>query len=228
MRRASARPPSGAFDDEGEPVLELRPMSMRPSREPPRDAASGGGGGFGGASPIYSLGPMPMRVMREPPNAPPQVFADPAALLASVRAATARDELLQLLLVGMRAIARKAALFVVRRDAYVGWSCNPELGDEARLREVKIPLKLPSALATAAAGTTYLGPIYASEAHDALLAVMGSATGDVAITSVRVSGHAVVLMLADELVDTMIGTYRMEEIARAAGEVLSRILRRGR
>jgi hypothetical protein len=54
---------------------------------------------------------------------------------------------------------------------------------------------------------------------------MRAASRDVAIVPVRVSGKAAVIVVADELEDTMIGTRRLEEVARAAGEAFARILR---
>ena len=74
----------------------------------------------------------------------------------------------------------------------------------------------------------YLGPIYKSEAHAPLLAIMGRATNDVAVTAVRVKGHPTTLLVADELGDTALGTQRMEELARGAGDALARIMRRAR
>ena len=40
----------------------------------------------------------------------------------------------------------------------------------------------------------------------------------------RANGRPVMLLVADELTDTLTGTRRMDELARAAGEALSRLL----
>jgi hypothetical protein len=53
---------------------------------------------------------------------------------------------------------------------------------------------------------------------------MGSASRDVAAVSVRVAGRPVMVLLVDELADSMSGTRRMDELARAAGEALARLL----
>jgi DUF971 family protein len=87
---------------------------------------------------------------------------------------------------------------------------------------------LPSALSNAAASGRYLGPIYNNEAHAPLLQVMGKSTRDVAITSVRLKGQSTLLILADELGDTALGTKRIDELARAAGDALTRIVKRAR
>jgi hypothetical protein len=57
---------------------------------------------------------------------------------------------------------------------------------------------------------------------------MGSATRDVAVVPVRVSGKPTLLVLADDLGDTMIATKRLEELAAAAGDALNRIVRERR
>jgi hypothetical protein len=54
---------------------------------------------------------------------------------------------------------------------------------------------------------------------------MHTATQDVAILAIRVGDRPAVLLVADELGDTLLATKRMEELARAAGEALLRILR---
>ncbi|WP_394847904.1 hypothetical protein LZC95_10620 [Pendulispora brunnea] len=161
-----------------------------------------------------------------PPPALP--FPEPSRVLAAMRNALDRDEVLHALLTGVRVVARKVALFVVKRDAFIGWRCTPEFGEEADLRKIRISNTLPSALSNAAASGRYLGPIYNNEAHAPLLQVMGKSTRDVAITAVRLKGQSTMLVLADELGDTALGTKRIDELARAAGDALTRILKRAR
>jgi len=81
-------------------------------------------------------------------------------------------------------------------------------------------------LATAASGTTYLGPLFRTDAHLGILEFMKEASRDVAVTGVRVDMHPVLLLLADELGDTALGTKRIEELAKAAGTALARLLRK--
>jgi hypothetical protein len=57
---------------------------------------------------------------------------------------------------------------------------------------------------------------------------MRGASRDVAVVPVRVVGKTAVVILADELGDTMIGTRRLEEIARAAGDAFARIVKNRR
>ncbi|WP_394822386.1 hypothetical protein [Pendulispora albinea] len=162
------------------------------------------------------------------PDEPTLPFPDPSRIIATMRSALDRDEVLHALLMGTRAVARKVALFVVKRDAFVGWRCTPEFGDESELRKIRIASNLPSTLATAAAAGRYLGPLYRTEAHAPLLQVMGNTTRDIAMSVVRLRGQATMLVVADELGDTALGTQRIDELARIAGEALTRILKRAR
>jgi hypothetical protein len=53
---------------------------------------------------------------------------------------------------------------------------------------------------------------------------MKEVSNDVAAVLVRVAGRPALIILADELGDTMIATRRAEELAREAGHAFSRIL----
>jgi hypothetical protein len=192
---------------EDDVVLELRPP--RPPRTPQFDAPQR----------VPSVAPPPLGL-------PSMPFPDSSSVLAALRSATSRDEILASLLLGVRNVARKAGLLVAKKDQFVGWMCNAEFGDIGAFRFVSISTGSPSIFATAAAGRTYLGPVYRDRVTAPLLDVMGSTSPDVAVTPVRVLGKTAVLVVADELGDTMLGTKAMEDLARAAGEALARIVRR--
>jgi Type II secretion system (T2SS), protein E, N-terminal domain len=160
-----------------------------------------------------------------PPNLPRPPFADPGPVLDAMRAAKVRDDVMHALLTGVRAVALRVGLLVVKRDAFVGWSCADELCAQQTWAKVHVSTGYPSALATAAAEGTYLGSVQPSEAHTPLLDAVERASRDVAITPVKVGARAALLIYADELGDPALSTKRMEELARAAGEALARILR---
>lgn len=183
---------------------------------------------FDDEGPPTDVMPLPPYGARSSTPPIPLPLPDASHVLSAMRNAIDRDEVLHALLVGARVVARKVALFAVKKELFLGWRCTPEFADEARLRETKIRANLPSALATAVVAGHYLGPIFKSEAHAPLLGLMGRATGDVAITVVRVKGHPTMLLVADELGDTALGTQRLEELARGAGDALARIVRRAR
>jgi hypothetical protein len=156
----------------------------------------------------------------------PQIpTADIGGILATLRAAGSRDEILELVLTGARMVAFKVALFVAKRGGYVGWTCTPEFGDRAALQAVLVPVDSGSVFDEAVRDGLYLGPILLDEVHAPILHVMRGASRDVAVVAVRVSGKTAVVIMADELGDTMLATRRLEEISRAAGEAFTRIVR---
>jgi len=194
-----------------------------------RNVADHGGTSFGPrASPVPSFipGPPPLPGAGVYNASVAQIpFADVGGILAALRAAGARDEVLELMLTGARMVARKVALFVVKRSGYLGWACTPEFGERASLQSILVPLESTSVFEQAVRDGLYLGPLCHDEVHAALLHVMHGASRDVAVVPIRVSGKTAVVMLADELGDTMLASRRLEELARAAGEAFARIVR---
>jgi len=156
---------------------------------------------------------------------PSPPFADAQPVLGALAEATDRDAIIALLLSGARAVARRVGIFAVKREAFLGWACSPELGDPRAFRALAITAALPSVFAGVASGSDYLGPLYRTEAHAPLLDLMETTTRDLAIVPVRVHGHAALLLLADELGDPALSTKRMSELAQAAGAALARVLR---
>jgi hypothetical protein len=153
-------------------------------------------------------------------------FPDAAPVLAAMEEANDRDAILALVISGMRAVARRVAIMAVKRDAFVGWTCNAEFGDARAWRSVQVPAGLPSVLATAAAGTSYLGPLFRTDGHMPIIDFMKEASRDVAAVGVRVDMRPALVLLADELGDTALGTKRLDQLAKAAGVALGRLLRK--
>jgi hypothetical protein len=166
-----------------------------------------------------------------PPNAPSPPFRDIASVLEAIRGASDRDSILELLVTGTRSVARKIAVLALKRDGVlVGWTCSPELGERSVLRAARVRVAMSNVLSAALdADTASLARIPKDATHAPLLAVMKAPpAGEVALVAVRVEGKPVALLMADELGDTLIATRRMEELARAAGEALARLLREKR
>jgi hypothetical protein len=152
-------------------------------------------------------------------------FADAQPILAALGDASDRDAIIALLLSGTRVVARRVGIFAVKREAFLGWTCSPELCDPRAFRALSITSSLPSVFAGVASGSDYLGPLYRTEAHAPLLDLIGTTARDLAIVPVRVHGHAALLLLADELGDSALSTKRMLELSHAAGTALARVLR---
>ncbi len=231
------------------PPISVRAPSIRPPGAPGAGAsganAAGGGTstgssfgvgtrpGMGAASPpatsLSATQAAQARASGSPPKGATLSFPPPDAthVIASLKTAPDRDAVLGYVLAGARVVARRAAIFVAKRGEFVGWSCTPEFAAQSALDGLTIPQDAPTVLNWAANEGTYLGPLDPS-AHGPLLSVMTSATRDVTAVPVRVSGKTALVIVADELGDTMIATKRLEEIARAAGEALLRVLRAGK
>lgn len=176
-------------------------------------------------APLHSFIPGPPPVPAYAAYAPQLPFADVGGILAALRAAGSRDEVLELVLTGARMVAFRVAIFVVKRGGYLGWACTPEFGDRSRLQSVLVPLEADSLFEEASREGLYLGAIRNDEVHSGLLHVMRGASRDVAAAAIRVAGKTAVVIVADELGDTMLATRRLEELARAAGEAFGRIVR---
>jgi hypothetical protein len=160
------------------------------------------------------------------PGATGATFASLAEILGAIARAVDRDAIIELALTAMLRVAERAAVFVVRREQFQGWVCNPAFGAEQQLRDVVVPQRMPSVLATAVAAGYYLGPIPGTAAHASLVGVMGRASREVSVVVVRVAGRPALLLLADELDDTLLGTRAMGEIASQVGAALERVVLR--
>ncbi|MBX3228032.1 MAG: hypothetical protein KIT84_27595 [Labilithrix sp.] len=215
-------------------IDELGPSLSLPSTGagPSTGTGAGPGAGAGGSAqpPLGSFipGPPPVPGSLTPSSYSafaPQVAAEMSGVIAALKAAGSRDEVLELVLTGARLVATKVALFVVKKGGYLGWMCTPEFADRSQLQAVLIPLEAQSVFDRAIREDVYLGPIRYDDVHAPLLRILKNPTRDVAVVPIRVSGRTAVVIVADELGDTMIGTRRLEELARAAGDAFGRIVR---
>jgi hypothetical protein len=204
-----------------EPVFELRRLGPPPTIREPGPPTIRLSAGEEAASSMRLPAParLPLSV-----NAPSPPYPDVGTTLAALRAAADRDEVLALVQTGVRAVARRVALLVVKKDGMAGWSCTPEFGDEVALKQLKIPIRAPNLLTAVLSGSVHLGPLMGTFAAP-LLRVMRKPSRDVAMAAVRVGDRPAVLIVADELGDTMLATKRIDELARAAGDALLRVLR---
>lgn len=156
---------------------------------------------------------------------PPAAVVDVRTFLTAMANANHRDDIVELAFRCMGLFANRVALFSAKRDGFHGWLCNEAFGSPEALRSVVIPNNQPSVMATAAATTIYLGPLPKTPVHAPLLAVMGSASSDLAVASVRVGGKVAAMLVCDELRDTLSSTRKMDELARAMGDALTRLVK---
>lgn len=169
----------------------------------------------------------PVLELRAPYSQHAMPSARPAVELAAataMRSAQSRDEILKLLLEGASEVAKRVILLAVKKEGYTGLLCSPAMGDEARIRELRVPPEGPSIFVNVATGGTYLGPVYALQAHKPVLALLPGISDMVAVTAVRLKGRPLVLLLAEGMNAPVKDVTTLEELARAAGEAFARIL----
>lgn len=203
-----------ALDTEGLRDVVERRRSVPPGSLPAPPSL----GGF-----IPKPPPLPRAGFDAAPEAAMRV--DLSSVFAAIRSAESRDAVLELVLAGARAVASRVALFVVKKGGYLGWIGSPEFAEPGAIGSILVPLETSSIFDRAVREDVFLGPIPNDAVHAPLLRAMQSASRDVAAVPVRVSGKTAVVILADELADTMIGTRRLEELAHAAGDAFARIVR---
>jgi hypothetical protein len=207
-------PPAIERDARGDedPVLDLRRRkSVVPSEAAPR------------SSPHTARGPFS-------PSASHPSLEDADPVLDAIRGASDRDRILELLVVGVRSVAQRVAVLAVRRDAIVGWTCTPDFGDSAEFRAVRLSVSARTVLSdTLKHDGVTLARLPRDAAHAPLLAaITAPPPGEVALVAVHAAGKPVAVVLADELGEVLTATERMQELARAAGEALVRLLRERR
>jgi hypothetical protein len=189
-------------------LTDLEPLTQRIREEP--------------AFPLVASLPRVLPVIS--PETIPSFEPDPASTLGDLRVAESRDEVLALIEKSARAVAKRVALLVLRKDTLVGWSCSPAFGAPDALRDLSIATKGGGLLRAVLDGELYLGPLLGS-VGTALLTVMKTSTRDVAIIAVRASKRPVVVIVCDELTDTLLATRHLEVMAKVAGEAIERIVR---
>lgn len=139
--------------------------------------------------------------------------------------APTRDEVVLATLRGMAAVARRVGVFAVRRDAFTGWACTRSFASESDFRSVRIDRRDDTVFAHAAAEGWYVGAIPGTAAHREILSFVPDPDAEVAVVAVRLLGRAAMLILATQMIDTMIATRTAERLAQASAKALIRVLR---
>jgi len=200
-----------ADDDDG-PVVELR-RSKTPSTQ---------------AMPAVRLESPPPRPLEPPlPEPAPPAAAEPAPLhqlLRQMTQATARDPLMELVLMAIHGVAPKVALFAAKKEAFTGWMCTPEFGSRTTLADVRIEVRVPSVFGTTAAAGQFRGPLIRSGTHAGLFNFVKATQPEVLAVAIRAAGKPVVIALAYEIADVPLAMNVMTEVARVAGDTLERIV----
>jgi type II secretion system (T2SS) protein E len=223
--RAAVNTPAHGFNAPVDPNI---PFALTRKSLPPRSKASLPPGTETSGQPVTQRGPFGHPVARSSP-VHATLLANVAPILDQIREAHDRDAILELVVVGARTVAHRAAVLAVRNGALIGWTCSPELAERADLRKVRL-----SATGTALSPAldhdgARLVRIPFDTTHAPLLWVMNTPPrAQVALVAVRVEGKPVALVLADDLREPLLAARRLEEIARVAGAAIAEVLRRRR
>jgi hypothetical protein len=224
IEKPRARSPAGRA--EADPILDLkrRKTSALSAPLPDRDEPP----------PPTARGPFPSEpaqalsaTARSPSAASPDALG---AVVGRMAETQDRDEILDLLVAGTRAVARRAGVFAVRRDALTGWTCSRDLAERHALRSVRLTNALPTVLHRAFErnGPT-LTTLPIDAAHAPLVSVMRSPpSGQVVVAAVMAEGKPVAVVFADGVGEPTPALERIGVLARAAGEALGRLLRERR
>ncbi len=223
-RQRDATPPA--------PVDRSQCLSTSPSAPPTRHAialADRSDGRAAGPEPASrsiltasetSWADLPPR--SEVPPSPPHP-AHLGALLAALRAATGRDEALDLACEAGLVLARATVFLALRGTTLRGWTGRgPGIVPDA-LRNLWIPSTSPSMFRDVLrSGEPHYGPHGSSAADNLFRAAIGSRGGTIAIHPVSVSDRVVGLLCADDV--PLTSTSHLEELVYATGATLRRLI----
>lgn len=220
-RRGGALGEGYSFDTTGfRDVVEKRSVEVDPNE-----------GGLAGS---FIPGPPPLpgswtkRTRESDPRGRQPAYPEMGSVLAALKNAGSRDEILELVLTGARLIATRVALFVVKKGGYHGWVASPEFADRTSLQAVLIPLDADSVFDRAIHEDVYVGPLRNDHVHAPLLRAMRSTNCEIAAVPIRVSGKTAVIIVAADVESPTIAaraTRRLEDLARAGGDAFARLVR---
>jgi hypothetical protein len=209
-----------------------------------KSASSLAGGLPSASAPSARAGSAPAASSREAPassgrEAPPSTAPRPTApatpgalgsVLDRMLQTQSRDEIFDLLVAGTRAVARRAGVLAVRRDALTGWTASRELAERQALRGVRLPNAMKTVFHEAFDREgAVMTRIPSDVAHAPLVAVMRSPpSGEVAVAGVVAEGKPIAVLFADGILEAAPALERLGVLSRTAGEALARLLRERR
>jgi hypothetical protein len=150
---------------------------------------------------------------------------DPQALIAALRQAESRDEVVQYLLRGMESVARGVGVLALRKNLFAGCSCNAQMADVASFQSLQLGAHQPSVFKAAVERGWYLGPLTSTPGTRPLLDILSGPVREIYAVSVIVSQRPILVLLATDLTDTLTATRTAGALAGAASEALTRIIK---
>lgn len=147
------------------------------------------------------------------------------AALAAVRSAPGPDEIARAVAAGLATIVARGIVFAARGGFYEARAASPALGDSEAIARARVPAHEPTVLRAAVQAGYFLGPLPAGHPHSELSALIGDAGAEVYVTPVHVEGRPALVLLGAGFESAYAASRRIDELARAAGEALERVLR---
>ena len=146
-------------------------------------------------------------------------------VLAGIRGAGRRDEILRLACEGAMTVGRCAVLLAVRRGNLVGRVAVGAGVSEEAIRNLVIPVSSPSIFQSVVTrGEPHHGPLGHAAADVLFRAAVGSRGGDALAVPIVLSGRTAAVLCVDDLRHGDEGRQRVEVLAHAVGEAFKRII----
>jgi hypothetical protein len=162
---------------------------------------------------------------REPRGRNAPTLPDAGPVLAGMRAARTRDELVRLACEGAVAVSHMAIFLAVQREVLRGVHGLGGALSDAAVQGLVLPAGTPSVFRTVLRdGTPHQGALGFGAVDHLFRAATGSRGGNVAIHGVFVSSRCVGLLCADDVEHKEAGAARVGVIAHALGHGLMRLI----
>jgi len=155
-----------------------------------------------------------------PPPAPPPI----ESTLEALDWAGKPEEVVDQLVEGLEFFAFQVAVFVEQAGTHRGRAASASLGGADAARAVAQPGSVGCVLDRAVTEGRYLGPLTPADANAGIARFLGTPTGEVYAVPVVVSGRPTLVLLLARLQTTALATRRADELARAGGAALERIV----
>jgi hypothetical protein len=152
------------------------------------------------------------------------------SVLEALEWAAQPDEVVDQLIEGFGTLALHVAVFAEQGGVHRGRAASPSLGGAAAARAAAQPSSPECVLDQAVARGSYLGPLEPLGRNAVIHHLVGGSVGEVYAVPVIVSGRPALVLLLASLQATALATRRADELARAGGAALERIVlaRKGR
>ena len=152
-------------------------------------------------------------------------LGDVRGVLAAIRQAGDRDEVVRLGLDGALSVSRSAVFFALRKGLLKGWDGLGSGVTQDSARNLWIPTSTASLFQRVVeSGVGFFGPYGNAIADGLFRAAVGSRGGDLALLPIKVSGKVVGLLACDDVRAGPQGQQRLELLASAIEEAFGRII----